>query len=117
MDETGSGRRSSVAMHPSRQSTVTARAGKHAKLEREHAATRRAPREQCTAQDLFSQTGHLPGAWMQHEDPEWQSYYGSMSHCPEWTEDFDCLVGSHVEEHKNAALIRQEYRKIFRPHK
>ena len=54
---------------------------------------------------------------MQHEDPEWESYYGSMSNCPEWTEDFDCLVGTSTEEHRNPALIRQEYRKIFRPHK
>ena len=71
----------------------------------------------CLPEHLLTQSGQLPGEWVLHEDPQWQSYYGSQSACPRFAQDFDCLAGDGPQEYRNHDLARVEFRKIFRPHR
>ena len=78
-------------------------------------ATKASTRVRCSARDLVTQSGDLSGDWVVHDNPDWLSYYGELSACPTWARDFDCLEGAGSTEHRNTALARQEYAKIFRP--
>ncbi|CAL8469520.1 g9061 [Coccomyxa elongata] len=74
-------------------------------------------RRTCRAQDLFSQSGSLPGDWVPHPDPEWQGLYVAYKQCPEFAMDFDCTVGMGEVYHRNRELAKTEFNKVFRPHK
>ena len=71
----------------------------------------------CMPDDLLTQSSRLPGEWVLHDDPQWQSYYGSQSACPDFARDFDCLVGDGPAEHREHELARLEFQKIFRPNR
>jgi hypothetical protein len=107
-------------MHSAKRAHGVARLAHNLKLPKQHdrsthADAPAAPRPVCSAKDLHTQTGSLPGSWVMHEDPAWQSYHGASENCPEWAGDFDCLKGEGTEKERNSALARHEYRKIFRP--
>lgn len=74
-------------------------------------------RRACRAQDLFSQSGSLPGEWVPHPDPDWQGLYVPHKQCPEFAMDFDCTVGMGEVYHRNRDLAKTEFNKVFRPHK
>lgn len=74
-------------------------------------------RRTCRTQDLFSQSGSLPGDWVPHPDPGWQGLYVAHEQCPEFAMDFDCTVGTGEVYHRNRELAKTEFNKVFRPHK